>query len=53
MGDMVEPSTSREPVTPVLDNVLDGHRVLPIAHEDDMINIVNEHQTQQVAYLIL
>jgi hypothetical protein len=50
MDDMVEPSMTREPMTPVLDNVPDGHRVLPMAHEDDMINIVNEEQTQQVTY---
>jgi hypothetical protein len=47
---MVEPSTAREPMTPVLDNVPNGHRVLLIVYEDDMINIVNEEQTQQVTY---
>jgi hypothetical protein len=46
MDDMVEPSTTRELMTPILDNVPDGHRVAPLAHEDGMINIVNEEQTQ-------
>jgi hypothetical protein len=50
MDDTVKPWTTREPMIPVLGNVPDGHRVLPIAHEDDMINIVNEEQTQQVTY---
>jgi hypothetical protein len=50
MDHMVEPSVARELVTHVLDHVPNGHRLLPIAHEDYMINNVNEEQTQEVTF---
>jgi hypothetical protein len=46
MDDKEELSVAKELMTIVLDHVPDGHQLLPIAHEDVMINIVNEEQTQ-------
>jgi hypothetical protein len=47
-----EMSGGKQPVTHVLDHVQDSHRLLVIAHEDDMINFVNEEQKQQVTYVV-